>query len=143
MLAAGGCLPVASELGGDCMVDADCGSGQCTRTGECVARGTALAVRVVWTLDGAAPTSESCLANEIAEMSLTFIDRETQDGPTYQPIPCQLGRILYDVMPPRFDYVSLSALQEDGSIRGHVGEVPIPRDGTPVEMDFIFTPNRF
>lgn len=137
LTAASGCVGTYPAEYGPCEVDPDCGSAfECTRMHECTPVGTSLAVRVVWTIDGEAPTPELCMVHEITEMSLTFIDREEDNAPKYSPIPCPLGRIFFDRVSPRFDQVSLYAHQSDGSIRAGIGDVPIPRDGTPIEMNF-------
>lgn len=108
LVLASSCLPVRDE----CSQDSDCGAGECTRTGECVTSGGLLSARIFWTLNGAPPDQSSCVS--IDELSVTFIDDETEDNTSFRPVTCTLGQILFDRMAARFDRVRLSARGVDG-----------------------------
>lgn len=110
-IAAPGCLGGRDQ----CLADGDCEGGEeCTRTGECVAQGTALRVVVRWTVAGQGPTpaaSGPCAG--IEELEVVF-----RGGPAepqrYRPIPCELGQTTYDKMPPRYDWVEVNAYDSVG-----------------------------
>lgn len=114
LLAQAGCLSA-----GQCVVDSDCaGGGECTRTGECVQAGGSVRVTVSWTVNGDAPTpgrAEPCTSASIDELEIRFRDRDGESE-NYRPVPCELGRTVYDKMPPRFDSVELRAYGADDEL---------------------------
>lgn len=110
-----GCVPTGSAFG-DCRDDLDCPAGsQCTRTRECVS-GTLIDARVTWTIGGAAvsPQEDAACAG-IDHLEVSFAEEGLGDI-TYTPVPCNLGLIVYDKMPPRLDRVSVAAFDGRGAL---------------------------
>lgn len=111
VLAASGCFTGGSA---ECASDGDCaGDDECARTGECVAAGEAIEVVVEWTIEGAAPTADSCAP--AGDLEVVFYEGDTE-ATSYAPIPCTLGRTTYDKMPPRLDRVELFAYDDRGAV---------------------------
>ena len=109
-LAAAGCFSRGES--DECQTDADCADGdECTRVGECVAAGSAIRVELSWTIAGAAPSAEACVAFDSLEV--VFYEGELEAS-SYAPIPCDLARSTYDKMPARLDRVELIAYQAGG-----------------------------
>lgn len=115
-------LLVAAQPGclsgsGPCATDGDCGGGdECTRTGECVASGTALRVVLRWTVGGEAPSPtrpEPCAPLAELEVMLHDPGGEPED---YRPVPCALGQVVYDKIPPRFEAVRVLAYSASGRV---------------------------
>lgn len=131
--AAPGCLAGEGE---ECTDDADCADdGECTRTGECVADGAALRVVVRWTVGGAAPTPsqpEPCAP--LSELEVRFHDPGAEPE-QYRPVPCPLGQVIYDKMPPRFESVELVAYDGSGDEVDSAEEPLEPRGETAVDVD--------
>lgn len=130
-----GCLAGEGET---CSTDADCAAdGECTRTGECVPDGAALRVVVRWTVNGQAPAPgqpEVCAG--IGELEVRFLD-PGEEAETYRPVPCSLGQVVYDKMPPRFESVEVLAHDADGREVDSV-EVPLSPSGeTTVDVDLV------
>lgn len=96
----------------ECATNSDCGDGECTRTHECVSAGALQSARIFWTLYGAAPDEAAC--ESVEEMTVSFIDRDTEDNVVFRPVPCTLGQIFFDRMAARFDEVRLSARGRNG-----------------------------
>jgi hypothetical protein len=115
--------------GEPCARDADCSAdGECTRTGECVADGAALRVAVRWTVAGQAPTPaapQPCAP--LGELEVAFHD-PGGDTASYRPVPCDLGQVTYDKMPPRFDSVEVLAYDRSGDTVDSV-EQPLADSG--------------
>lgn len=110
-----GCIPTGSTFG-DCRDDFDCPSdAQCTRTRECVS-GTLIDARITWTIGGAPvnPQSDAACAG-IDHLDVSFAQEGLGDI-TYSPVPCNLGFIVYDKMPPRLDRVSIAAFDSRGAL---------------------------
>jgi hypothetical protein len=114
---ASGCFPTTAPSGGACTVDGDCPDGQeCTRVEECVESGTSLRVVLSWTVAGVAPTPEApepCAP--FSELEVRFHDPNVDDEDvSFRPVPCDLGRTVYDKMPPRLTSVEVIAYDEQG-----------------------------
>jgi len=125
-LAATGCLKGGdrdSEDDWECVRDTDC-DGECTRTNECVEAGTSIRVEVEWTINGAAPSEETCAP--IGELEVLFYQGD-EEGPTYAPIPCPIGSSTYDKMPPRLDRVEMLVYGDGGDV---VDQQSAPVDST-------------
>jgi hypothetical protein len=104
----GGCV-----LGGTrCESDGDCDGELCARNGECTSE--LVFVRAVWTVGGQPPTEASCAPHPW--LSVTFEDRDYDEGLTYEPIRCTLGQITFDRMPTRYDEVELRARDAEGEL---------------------------
>ena len=110
LVLASGCLPLRDECG----QDSDCGQGACTRTGECVASGDLVSARIFWTLNGQPPDQATCAS--VDELSVSFLDDQTENNTSFRPITCTLGQILFDRMAGRFDRIRLSAHGRRGEI---------------------------
>ena len=121
---------------GPCATDGDCGGGdECTRTGECVASGTALRVVVRWTVGGEAPSPsrpEACAALGELEVVLHDPGGEPED---YRPVPCALGQVVYDKMPPRFESVEVLAYSASGRVVDSAEEPLEPTGESSVQVD--------
>jgi hypothetical protein len=90
--------------------DADC-AGECANTGECIAAGTSLAVRIRWTVAGIAPTpSNPAPCGDIDHLEVTFSG--DGDRQSYAPVPCDAGQITFTRLPPRFSTVRLTAIED-------------------------------
>ncbi len=113
-LLASACFTVTD--GGQCSVDDHCGSGfSCTRTAECVATSQLSSTRLTWTVDGVTPSpSDVTPCAGIAELEIIFDDSFNGLATHYAPVPCNLGQVFYDKMPPRFDLVILVAKDNAG-----------------------------
>jgi hypothetical protein len=131
LLAAPGCQTGSDE----CATDGDCGGGECTRTGACVASGTALRVVVRWTVGGVAPTpSQPDACTPLGELEVDFHD-PGGDPEEYRPVPCALGQVVYDKMPPRFESVEVLAYDASGDVVDRA-EAPLEPSGeTSVLVD--------
>jgi hypothetical protein len=107
-----GCLPVGSE----CLDDFDCGGNlACTRNGECVPENSLVFTQIFWTYNGVAPRPDDpTTCGNVADLTVTFRDIDISDDLSFHPVTCNLGRITYDRMPPRFDEVSLIAHDSGG-----------------------------
>jgi hypothetical protein len=102
-----------------------------------VQAGGSVRVEVSWTVNGDAPTPSlpaPCTSASIGELEVRFHDRDGEPE-NYRPVPCELGRTLYDKMPPRFDSVEVIAYGEDSDVLAS-GEEPLVAGGdSEVEVD--------
>lgn len=117
---------------GECNVDQHCGDGfSCTRTAECVSTDTLSSTRLSWTINGVAPSPDDASAcTGIADLEVVFDDSLNGISTTYEPVPCPIGQVYYDKMPPRFDRVILVA--KDNAGRRLARESAIIRTGENV-----------
>jgi hypothetical protein len=118
--------------GGDCEQDWDCTGGEvCASTRECVSAGDVRRVEVNWTLYGAPASSGNCVGVE--RMELTVRNAATDENATYAPVPCSVGRFVFDQLPYRFDAVAMSAFV--GGLLAEAEQASIPGSGV-VSLDF-------
>ena len=120
-----------------CREAADCAAGElCARTGECVDEAEALRVVLTWTVGGQRPGPEDpapCAA--IGELEVLFHDRSGGPEESFRPVPCTLGRVVYDVMPGRLDRVEIVAYSPEGRVLDRVGAPLEPGGETVLELD--------
>jgi len=92
--------------GGECQLDPDCAGGEvCARDGMCAPPSTVRAVTATWTIDGAAPTTQSCSAHP--DLYISFIGADSGDTIGFAPVPCRNGQFSVDKLPTRFRQVEL------------------------------------
>ena len=118
--------------GNDCRLDPELCSGDCTSTGECIAAGTAIDIRVFWTVDGREPTPGGDVCGDIRDLDVSLLSRRGQDI-TLSPVACDLGRITFIDMPPHFNRVRLEAFDERGRFLGEIS-APLDNGDTFVEL---------
>jgi hypothetical protein len=104
-----GC-PTSSGSGGECEVDGQCGDQVCARDGTCSDAASVRAVKVTWTVNGAAPDAASC----ISDFYIRFEAGDPADSLGFSPVPCALGQYAIDKLPKRFISVELGV---DGGTR--------------------------
>ncbi len=118
--------------GAACEQDWDCSGGLvCANTHACVSASEVRRVEVRWTLYGQVPTAASCAP--IERMELTVRDSQTDDTATYSPVPCSIGRFVFNKLPFHFDAAAMSAFT--GGVFAESDQGVIAADGT-VTLDF-------
>ncbi len=118
--------------GAACEQDWDCSSGLvCANTHDCVSASEVRRVEVRWTLYGQVPTAASCAP--IDRMELTVRDSQTDDTATYSPVPCSIGRFVFNKLPLNFDSAAMSAFV--GGSFAEAEQSAITGDGT-ASFDF-------
>jgi hypothetical protein len=129
----GGCLAFDS---GDCQRDSDC-NGECANTGECVAEGTSLEVRIRWTVGGVAPSLDNpAPCGDIDHLEVTFEADDEGDNQTYAPVPCEAGQITFTRLPPRFARVRVTAIADPDRTVDSASVRLEPGGETAVAIDF-------
>jgi hypothetical protein len=98
-----GC-PTASPPA-ECMLDSDCGTQVCARTGECLPASSVQPVKVTWTIRGSAASPATCSTSP--ELYIQFDSLDPQDIFGYAPVPCDPGQFLVDKLPKRFIQVEM------------------------------------
>jgi len=94
--------------GDECERDWDCGGGDvCANTHECVSASEVRRVEINWTLFGSPASPGNCTG--VDRMELTVRNAATDDNATYSPVPCSVGRFVFDKLPLRFDSAAMSA----------------------------------
>src|SRR3984885_15303382 len=87
-----------------CMVDTDCGSGQvCARTMECLPPSEVRAIKLSWTVGGAAASATTCAM--IPDLIVRLFDdahNEDDNAWGYLPVQCDAGVFPIDKMPTRY-----------------------------------------
>ena len=134
--AAGSCIP--DDAG--CNVDDDCGAGLCANTHECLDPGSLMRVELRWTIGGVAVNpndATACTDAAIERLSVTFRDDDSAEGlaTTYDPVPCNLGRMVYTRMPTWFDSLTLVGWSDDGVLANDSGSLAGPE--TILDLDLV------
>ncbi len=97
--------------GGSCRDDRDCPDAVCSNVGECAS--ATYRLRVAWTLRGAeANLPGAC--DGVGELEIVVSDPSTASDHSVRPVPCGIGSVLFDKMPPGYDVVALTAYGADG-----------------------------
>ena len=105
------------EQDNDCIADTDV----CARNGECMPPSDVRAVRITWTIRGAAASDATCSPSP--DLYINFIGNLRTDTFGYDPVPCDAGLFNIDKLPTRFLSVEI------GEHGGFVMEKSIPVGG--------------
>src|SRR5262245_12812130 len=128
---ASGCIAFDRD---ECDRDSDC-SGECANTGECIAAGTSLLVRIEWTVDGVAPSpADPARCGDIDHLEVTF--EGGGELQTYAPVPCDAGQIVFTRLPPRFTTVELTAIGDTDRTVDSASFALAPEGETAIQVDF-------
>jgi hypothetical protein len=94
-------VPEVSEA---CVVDTDCASGLCARTGECLSKDDLRKAQVIWTDFGQPPDAQSCYWSPTVTVEFWENDFIHPGGKAWRsaPVPCTLGKFTVDRLPMRF-----------------------------------------
>jgi len=86
-----------------CIVDAECGTDVCARTGECLSSAEVRKAQVIWTIAGQPPDEQSCYWYRTVNVEF-WTQPEVDKSETWKagPLPCTLGKLTVDKLPLRF-----------------------------------------
>jgi hypothetical protein len=86
-----------------CIVDTECNTGVCARTGECLSSAEVRKAQVIWTMAGQPPTDQSCYWFPTVNVEFRT-DPEINQGEVWRsgPLACTLGKLTVDKLPLRF-----------------------------------------
>ncbi len=125
------CAGCPVQQGRDCSLDLECNDGLvCARDHACVGPTEVQAVRAQWTINGTAPTVQSCQG---FDLHISFFGtNQNDDSLGFEPVPCQPGQFSVDKLPIRYDRVGLR-------IEGGGAEDSARFDATGVaQLDLVF-----
>ncbi|HLU64798.1 MAG TPA: hypothetical protein VKZ63_00895 [Kofleriaceae bacterium] len=138
ILPAAASLPAClrADAGGLCQVDGDCAGGEvCTRLGECAEAGRTLRLVIRWTVNGERPSPRSpAVCGDITELEVVFLEGDT-GGDSFRPVPCEIGRVVFDLLPPRIDGVLVLAYDGSGSLVARARRALEPAGETAIDID--------
>lgn len=99
--------------GSECLDDRDCSSGDvCARDELCWPAAEVRAVRVTWTVGGAAATAAACQRHP--DLYIRF-NGGVADDLGFSPVPCEIGQFSIDKLPLPFTRVELGDDRRGGA----------------------------
>ena len=102
-----------ASIGDPCAQDSDCASNVCARTDVCASQDGVCAVRVTWTIRGAAPTAAACTAYDPFELDFEGFDGNFVG---FVPVPCMAGLFSIDKLPVDLDRVLLGTENSSNAV---------------------------